>query len=171
MSESVIGALALCIVSAVAEALFAGGGVKRRFEALRQPRYSPPLWTWGLIGVFYYAVCFVVLKALLEQADRGMLWYLTFSSALTMMMANAFWNFIFFRRGNLRASFLFFLGYSVLALGVLALLAVRDPRVALVFLGYVVYLVYAATWVYQLWHMNRRGHEAGEQGVEADEAR
>jgi tryptophan-rich sensory protein len=171
LSESLIGALALCIASAVAEAAFAGTGVKRRFEALRQPRHSPPLWTWRLIGLLYYAVCLVVLKALLEQTDRGMLWYLTFSSVLTMMMANAFWNFIFFRRRNLRASFLFLLAYRGLALGVLVLLAVRDPRVAVVFLGYVVYVVYAATWVYQLWQTNRRGGEAGEQGVEADEAR
>ncbi len=171
LSESSIGALVLCVASAIAEALFAGTGVKTRFQTLRLPRYSPPLWAWGLIGLFYYAVCFVVLKALLDQTHRGTQWYLTFGSLLTLMTANACWNFIFFRRGDLRASFFFLLGYGGLALGLLALLALADRRVALVFFAYVVYLLYAATWAYNLWHTNRRGDEAGEQRVEADEAR
>lgn len=165
MSESSIFALVLCAVSAIAEALFAGTGVKSRFDALRLPRYSPPLWAWGLIGVFYYAVCFVVARALLDQTRRGTLWYVTCSSMLALMTANALWNFVFFRRGDLRASFFFLLGYGVLALGLLALLALSNRSLALVFLGYVVYLLYAATWAYHLWHMNRGSGEAGEPRI------
>jgi translocator protein len=170
LANSSIAALGLCIASALAEAVLAGRNVKHTFAALRLPPYSPPVWLWGVIGLLYYTVCFIVLKVVLAEPHHGTVWYLTCSGLLTMLIGNAGWNYVFFRMRDLRASFVWQLCYNSVAVGILVLLLMAFRQVALVFFVYVAYLAYATRWAYQLWQGNRSGREAGEQGDEADEA-
>jgi tryptophan-rich sensory protein len=146
--------LLLCIVAAALEGAFAGGGVKQRFAELRQPRFSPPLLVWVGIGVLYYAMCFVVFYRILSSGPYSALALIAFGLVLTLMLANAVWNYVFFRRKNTRASFLFFFGYGVLALALAGILLGVDNLAASLLMAYLVYLVYATWWGYSLWRLN-----------------
>jgi tryptophan-rich sensory protein len=71
-----------------------------------------------------------------------------------LMAANAAWNAVFFRRKALGASAATWVPYSLLAFVLLALLARIDTVAATAFLLYVVYLPYAAWWLFALRRAN-----------------
>ena len=142
------------------EGLAAGPGVRARLASLRQPRWAPSFGLWVLIGGLYYIVCFVLLLRLIGLAHSPLR-----TSALVLvgvlMLVNAGFNYVFFRRAALRASFLLFLPYSLVALSVLVMLLRLDRVTAAIFGLYLLYLVYATVWGYQTWRLNRTGLVSG----------
>ncbi|MET0754404.1 MAG: tryptophan-rich sensory protein, partial [Pyrinomonadaceae bacterium] len=68
--STVLVSLLICIVAAVLEGLFAGKDVKAFLADLRSPRFSPPFWVWAIIGVLYYAICFIILFRILRYDDN-----------------------------------------------------------------------------------------------------
>jgi tryptophan-rich sensory protein len=119
------------------------------------PPYSPSFAVWILIGVAYYAICFVVLRHLLVATSRTLTQFLTLAMLILVLLANAFWSVLFFRRRDLRASFIAFVPYTVLVAGLVVLLAHSYPFGAALFMCYGVYLLYATWWGYRLWLLNR----------------
>lgn len=154
MTRVVLASLAICAASAALEGLFAGRGVRRRFTELRLPPYSPPLRVWIGIGLLYYAACFVVLCRLLSSGFGSSLRTVEFVLLMVLMSVNVLWNYMFFRRKDVRASFLAGLPYGLVALALAAVLFQLDPVASWVFLPYVVYLGYATWWGYRLWRLN-----------------
>jgi len=148
-------ALSLCAAAAALEGLAAGGGVKARFAELRLPPFSPPLAVWIGIGVGYYVICFFILSRLLAappaSATTGRL---ALGLVCLLMLANAAWGLLFFRRRDLRLSFLAFPPYAVLTLALGTTLWVVDRLAAVVLLPYLLYLIYATWWGYRLWRLN-----------------
>jgi tryptophan-rich sensory protein len=109
---------------------------------------------WIIVGAIYYVLCFVVLFRLLTL-QPGELRTSALAVTVVLMAANAAFNFVFFRWGDLRASFLFFFPYSGLAIGLFVLLLLVDPFASAVFGPYLVYFIYATAWGYQVWCLNR----------------
>lgn len=145
MTYPALLALAVCIAAAALEGVLAGRGVRQRFAELRMPRFSPPLAIWIVIGIAYYVVCFAVLyRLLLLPPSRTRAACLAL--ILLVLLANAFWNYLFFRLRSLRLSFVAGIPYSLAALGLLALLFRLDRVAAWWFLPYAVYLAYANAW-------------------------
>ena len=105
-------ALAICAAAAGLEAVLAGRGVKQRFIELRVPRLSPPLKVWITIGVAYYVICFVVLYRLLVLPQTS-LRRAALGLVMIVLLANAVWNFLFFRLRSLRLSFIAGVFYSL----------------------------------------------------------
>jgi tryptophan-rich sensory protein len=148
-------ALAVCIFAAALEGAFAGRGVKRRFAEIRLPWLSPPLPVWVAIGAAYYLICGVVLYRLFclpPGVGRSAALALT----SVVLLANAFWNYLFFRLRSLRLSFLAGAAYSLVGIMLLWVLFVVDRTAAWWFLPYTVYLIYANAWGYALLCANRR---------------
>lgn len=145
MTRPLLLALAACIAAAVLEGVFAGQGVRQRFAELRMPRFSPPLAMWIVIGVAYYVVCFAVLYRLL-LLPPGRTRTACLALILCVLLANAFWNYLFFRLRSLRLSFAAGIPYTLAALALLALLFRLDRVAAWWFLPYAVYLCYANAW-------------------------
>ena len=146
-------AVALCAVAAGLESIAAGQGVKQRFAALTLPRWAPPLGVWIAIGVAYYVVCFMVLRrvlALPESSSRTA----ALALLLSILTINAYWNALFFRRRDLRTSFLTSAGYSVLAVLLWVLLWRIDVTAMLWLTLYIVYLPYANAFGYAVWQAN-----------------
>ena len=147
-------AITLCALAAGLEGLAAGGGVRQRFAVLSMPRWAPPLRLWIAIGVAYYVVCFMVLcraLALPPSSSRTASMILI----LLIMLINAYWNVLFFRRRDLRLSFIAGALYSVLAAVLWLLLWQTDVRAMLWLTPYVVYLPYANAFGYAVWQANR----------------
>lgn len=148
-------AFVLCVVAAALESVAAGGGVKARFAQLRLPRLSPPLTVWIAIGVGYYVMCFVILSRLLAAPlVNSAMGRVALGLTCALMLANAAWGLLFFRRRNLRASFLAFPPYVVLTLALGAALLRVDRIAAMILAPYLLYLVYATWWGYRLWRLN-----------------
>jgi tryptophan-rich sensory protein len=163
-------ALAICAVAAILEGAAAGPDVKKRLASLRVPRWALPFRAWIVVGAIYYVLCFVVLFRLLTVQPSN-LRTLALAATVMLMAANAAFNLVFFRWGDLRASFLFFFPYSGLALGLFVLLVLVDPLASAVFGPYLVYFVYATAWGYQVWCLNPRTGtvpQVRKQIVEAD---
>ena len=142
-------ALLICIGAAALEGVLAGGGARQRLASLRMPAYSPPFSLWLVIGLAYYAICFVVLRHLLDAGVTSSLVLL-----ILVLLANAAWSFVFFRSCNLRASFVAFIPYGVLVVALVVSLARIYPFGAVLFACYCVYLLYATWWGYRLWLLN-----------------
>jgi translocator protein len=146
-------AFGICALAALLEGVAAGRGVKERLASLRAPRWAFSFGAWVVVGAVYYVLCFAVLLRLLDQPSTRLR-----SSALvtllTLMAANAGFNFIFFRRRNLLASFLFFLPYSAIAVALFVQLLLADRLAAAIFGPYLLYFVYATAWGYQMWRLN-----------------
>ena len=146
-------AIIICIAAATLEGALAGGGVRQRLAELRMPPYSPPFALWLVIGVAYYAICFIVLRHLLASSFTppvvGALALLTL-----VLLGNALWSVLFFRLRDLRASFVAFVPYVLLIAALVALLGFTYPLGAALFLCYCVYLGYATWWGYRLWLLN-----------------
>jgi tryptophan-rich sensory protein len=119
------------------------------------PPYSPPFVVWLLIGLAYYVICFVVLRRLLASGP-GTFAGIALALLIVVLLANALWNVLFFRRRDLRASFIAFIPYA----GVVVVLAFSLSRVypfgAALFMCYCIYLLYATWWGYRLWLLNSR---------------
>ena len=147
-------ALAACIVSAALEGLFAGRGVKQYMTSLRMPRFAPSMPVWYVIGALYYIACFVVLYRLLDQPPTQPNRTTALALMLVLMSINAFWNYIFFRARNLFAVMLTNFVYTIIALALMASLLSTDRIAALIFAPYLVYLIFANFWGYQLWRLN-----------------
>ena len=152
---AVLISIAICILSAIFEGVMAGGNVKQYFARLRQPSYAISLKGWFAIGAIYYVVCGVVLYRLLRYEGDVTVRNLAFILLVLMMVANAVWNYIFFRARNLFVSLVAFGPYIVVALALIITLSRFDQTAtALVFI-YLLYLIYATSWAYRLWNLNR----------------
>jgi tryptophan-rich sensory protein len=147
-------ALFICIAAAALEGALAGTGVRQRFAALRMPPYSPPFAGWLLIGSVYYSICFIVLRHLLAASPGTLSVRVALALLIAVLLANALWSVLFFRRRDLRASFIAFVPYAILVAALLVLLSRIYPVGAALFMCYCGYLVYATWWGYQVWLLN-----------------
>ena len=152
--SAILISLLICIVSVILEGLFAGKNVKEFIAKLRSPKYAPPFWVWIVIGVLYYIVCFFISYRVLKHDGDDSLKTTALVLLLTMMGANAIWNYVFLRAQNLFLSFMAFIPYPLLAIGLFFCLLQFEPRVAWIFLPYVLYLGYAAFICYRYWKLN-----------------
>src|SRR5262245_31317765 len=132
-SHALVLALLVCAVAAILEGIAAGRGVRQRFGELSMPQFSPPLRAWVVIGVAYYVVCFTVLYRLLLLSGAG-LRTVGLILILLILLANAVWNYLFFRRRSLRLSFGVSVPYSAVAVVLLAILFKLDRIAALALL-------------------------------------
>ena len=144
--SAILISLAICAVAAALEGLFAGKNVKPRLAKLRFPPFAPPLWLWAVIGVVYYLICFAILFRLLRYSDNSTMRYTSLALLLFVMALNAFWNYVFFRRENLRASFFLGVFYSLVAVALFVCLYGLDFVAAAVLIPYLIYLAYAFYW-------------------------
>jgi hypothetical protein len=64
MTRAIVYSLAICVLGAALEGLFAGSGIKQRLANLRLPSYAVPFWGWMGIGGLYYLICFAILYRL-----------------------------------------------------------------------------------------------------------
>jgi len=147
-------ALAICLAAAIAEGVLSGTEVKARIAELRNPGLGPSVGVWVLIGAAYYVLFFFLLRSLLTLQPT--IYWTVAAIALTtlLLILNASWNWVFFRKKNLRWSFLFFVPYLAVAL-VLAIVLRRLGNPLLVwYLLYLAYLAWATWWSYRVWRLN-----------------
>jgi translocator protein len=146
--------LLICLAAAGLEGAVSGSGVRQRLASMRMPPYSPPFALWLLIGLAYYAICFVVLRHLLASGPLTFQRGLALGLLIVVLLANALWSLLFFRRRDLRGSFILMMPYAIVVAALLFSLARIYPFGAALFLCYCVYLLYATWWTYRVWLLN-----------------
>jgi len=147
-------ALAACVAAALFEGIMSGTGVKARFAELQLPKGAPNLWAWAIIGGAYYILFFFLLRSALDGPPVPFWTSIMLTLIAVLLIANASWNWIFFRKKNLWLSFVFFVPYLLLSLALAWVLhRVRNPFSGWYAL-YPVYLVYATWWGYRVWRLN-----------------
>jgi tryptophan-rich sensory protein len=131
-----------------------GKGIKARLAELRLPKGAPPLWTWAIIGGAYYVLFFSLLRSILAQPSIPFWTSAILTLTALLLIANASWNWIFFRKKDLWLSFVFFMPYLFLAFSLAGVLhRIRSPLLAW-YAIYPVYLTYATWWGYRVWRLN-----------------
>lgn len=154
-SYALIISTGVCVLAAALEGACAGNQVKSYFAKLRSPAYAPPFFVWIIIGVGYYATFFFVLYRVLNLNTDSILRIATISLTIFMMVANALWNYVFFRAQKL---FVVFVTGSTAPLFDAALficLLRLDTMAAWSLVPYLLYRAYAVYWGYALWKLNR----------------
>ena len=157
ISMALLTSLSVCAFAATLEGLCAGKHVKSYFAELKFPRYSAPLWIWYGIGAVYYAIFFFLIFHVLRLEKDSILKTATLALILFMMVANALWNYVFFRAQNLFASFISGSLAPILDLALFICLIKLDKTAAWALVPYLIYRLYAVWWGYGLWKMNRPG--------------
>jgi tryptophan-rich sensory protein len=145
--------VAICASAAALEGLMAGRGVRQRFGELHMPRLSPSLMVWSAIGAAYYLIYGVVVYRLLLLPPTS-LQVAALVLTVFVLLANAFWNYLFFRVQSLGQSLALSVLYSVIAIALLVLLTQADRVAAWCLSPYVGYLAYANWWGYAVWRAN-----------------
>ena len=152
--SSILISLLICAVSAVLEGLFAGSETRSFIGKLRAPSYAPPFGVWITIGVGYYIICFLISFRILRHQGDQHIRIISLTLLLAMMAANAFWNYVFFRRQNLFLSFFAFIPYPLIAVALFFVLRKFESIAAWFFLPYLIYLSYATLLCYKYWKLN-----------------
>ena len=147
-------AFLICLLGVVAEALLAGNHVREHLRQVKQPSARLPMWMWVAIGLAYYMICYTILFRLFSRGGDPAR-NVAVGLLILILAANAFWNYLFFRAKNFFACLVFSLGYGVLIVALLLLLAKADRPSAFVLLPYAAYLVFAGRWQYSIWRLNR----------------
>ena len=98
-----IWALVACGAAALCEGIMSGTGIKSRFAELRLPNGAPPLWAWAMIGGAYYVLFFFLLKSILARPSISFWTSATLTLTAALLIANASWNWLFFRKKDLIA--------------------------------------------------------------------
>jgi benzodiazapine receptor len=144
-----LATLVVCLLAIIAEGLLAGGNVREHLRQIKQPRASPPMWLWIAIGLAYYVICYTILFRLFALGRDDMR-NVAVGFLIVILAANAFWNYLFFRAKNFLACIVLSLGYGVLVVALLVMLARIDRISAFVLLPYVAYLAYAGRLQYSI---------------------
>ncbi|HUL15163.1 MAG TPA: TspO/MBR family protein [Terriglobales bacterium] len=154
LHSSSLWALAACVAAAISEGFMSGTGIKARFAELRLPKGAPRIWAWLVIGGAYYVLFFLLLRSVLAR-PRVPFWTLAMLTLTgVLLLANASWNWIFFRKKDLWLSFVFFVPYFLVSLMLAGILHhLRNPLAGW-YAFYPAYLVYATWWGYRVWRLN-----------------
>lgn len=144
----------ICVAAAILEGALAGKGARQRLAQLRMPPYSPPFAIWLVIGFFFYAMFFVILRHVLSIGLVSPSQVFALVLTIVLLLANALWSVLFFRWRDLRASFIAFVPYAVLVAVLVILLTRTYPLGAILLSVYCIYLIYATRWGYHLWRLN-----------------
>lgn len=152
---AILVSLVVCGIAAALEGACAGHGVKSYFAKLKSPSYSPPLWVWYIIGGLYYGTFFLVVYRVLTHGNDSSLAHTTLAVVLVMMLANALWNYLFFRAQKLFVSVLLTFFAPVMDLVLLVCLLRLDRVATWALIPYLMYRVYSLWWAYGFWKMNR----------------
>jgi tryptophan-rich sensory protein len=156
VTYALVSSLAACIIAAVLEGVCAGKNVKAFYAELRFPRYSAPLWVWGIIGGFYYFIFWFVLYRLLRVDGYSAVRNFAVALIFFMMVANALTNYVIFRARNLRMSFIIGNLFPLLDMTLFVCLLWLDRVAAWTLIPYLLYRIYAVWWGYGLWRINSK---------------
>jgi tryptophan-rich sensory protein len=144
-------ALSVCAIAAIGEGLLMGREGPRYMKTLQQPPYAPSSFVWSLIGIGYYALCFYGLLRLAAPAGES---NAAMGLLLLVMLANTFWNYIYFRMRDLKLAFWYSLAYSFIFAILIVTLFRTDRSLGLAFSAYAAYLPYALLLGYKTWKLN-----------------
>lgn len=153
---AILISLGACVMAAVLEGMCAGKNVKAFYSELLFPRYSAPLWVWGIIGGLYYLIFWFVLYRLLRLGGSSALGNSALALILFMMVVNALSNYAIFRARNLRLSFIIGNLFPLMDAALFACLLRLDRVAAWTLIPYLLYRIYALWWGYGLWKINGR---------------
>lgn len=144
----------VCVLAAALEGACAGKNVKAFYAELRFPRYSAPLWVWGIIGGLYYLIFWFTLYRLLRLDDGSVLRGAALTLILFMMVVNALTNYVIFRARNLLLSFIIGNLFPIIDVTLFILLMRLERLTAWSLIPYLLYRIYAVWWGYSLWKLN-----------------
>ena len=150
MAPYIIGAASI-VASAFLEGVLAGASPLKRLGALQQPWWAPPMWVWVVIGIVWYAICFVAVSRLIGSSSLLSLVLLG-----VLMLGNVVANVPLFRMGRLDLAFYYLVPYWIVLAAFIASIWKIDAVSAALFCAYAAYQLYAAAWSYRLWAMNGR---------------
>ena len=156
-----IWALLACAAAALCEGLLSGSEIKSRLAELRLPKGAPPLWAWSVIGGAYYVLFFFLLRSILARPSTPFWGPITLILTAGLLIANASWNWVFFRKKDLWLSFVFFAPYLLLAFALAGVLYRIHNPLAGWYTLYPAYLVYATCWGYRVWRLNSDSSQNG----------
>lgn len=145
---------AICIAFGAFEAVASGKDPAGALRSIRHPAWSPPIWLWAIIGAGWYLICFTSLVRLIPLAGEQRV---PLVLLLLLMLANGAAGIVQLRMKRFDLALWIMLPYAGLVLAFLWTVRPLDRVSFLLFLGYAIYLIYAAAWGWSLWRLNRRG--------------
>jgi len=151
-SHALIKTLAICIISIIIEAVAATTSGKKWFASLKQPRYSPSLKTWYIVGGAYYIIFAII-------GYRQFLLGASFHSPsllllVLIMLINGSSNFLLFKFHSLKWFYFILYPFAIFLIALIIILFRNDILSSIFAFGYFVWLMYDLYYCYYLWKLN-----------------
>jgi tryptophan-rich sensory protein len=144
-------AILICGAAAGLEALLSGPRPFAFLRSLRQPAWSLPVSAWIAVGIAFYAIMAIILARLLS-IGRAAVWGLTF--IIVVLLADAIWNFLFFRLRRFDLAYYYLFPYSLIVIGAAIATYSSDPASVIPLALYILFLPYDVVWVSALRRLN-----------------
>jgi tryptophan-rich sensory protein len=147
-------AVAVCMLSALLEAVSASRSGMDWFKRLAQPKYSLPFSAWYLVGGFYYIMAGLIAYRLFDNsADPH--FFLAISVLISMLLVNGLTNFLLFKRRSLMAFNISIYLFSLIVIALFVELLQFDTVSANVLFLYLLWLIYDIYYFHSLRKLNK----------------
>ena len=153
MKSELIAAIGTVLIVSSIDGVVAGGNLRAKMAAFRQPRVSPPFFIWAAAQWLYYGLC--AASAYRIAAAAGPWRTITALVFGVVIACNAAWNLAFFRRRDLKHAWRVSIPYVISALLVGGIFLQTDPTLAGLFGLYAAFLAFGVWWSYSVWQLNK----------------
>lgn len=151
--KRLVQAIAIAAGFAVLGAALAGDDLAAWFERTEQPRFSLPLWGWGVVGALYYTLTTTVLYRVLSR-EPGTVRTTALRLVLVLMAYNELWNLVLFGPAGPQVALWSLLPFVAYVVGVVIYLLRRDVVAGWLLAPYALWLAYDLYWTWGLLQLN-----------------
>lgn len=147
-------AIVTCLATIALGTLLVGDGLETWYPTLEKPKFLIPLWAFYLVGVLYYLMFGTVIFRILTRVEPIRVQRRLLSLAISIMLLNELWNFVFFGWQSTLAGFVGIVPFLIPLLVLTFQLIRRERLSGILLVVYCGWVLYDLVWTYALWQLN-----------------
>jgi benzodiazapine receptor len=147
-------AIAICVLFTLFGNALIGESLGTWYDTLDKPWFLIPLWAFYIVGAVYYLLFATVLYRILVHVDDREGRVTALALAVSVLLLNELWNYVFFGLECTLAGFLGIVVFLVPLTALVAALRKYERLSAGLVVVYWIWVLYDLTWTFALWRLN-----------------
>jgi translocator protein len=147
-------AIAICVLFTLFGNALIGESLGTWYDTLDKPWFLIPLWAFYIVGAVYYLLFATVLYRILVHVDDREGRVTALALAVSVLLLNELWNYVFFGLESTLAGFLGIVVFLVPLTALVAALRKYERLSAGLVVVYWIWVLYDLTWTFALWRLN-----------------
>jgi benzodiazapine receptor len=147
-------AIAICVLFTLFGNALIGESLGTWYDTLDKPWFLIPLWAFYIVGAVYYLLFATVLYRILVHVDDREGRVTALALAVSVLLLNELWNYVFFGLESTLAGFLGIVVFLVPLTALVAALRKYERLSAGLVVVYWIWVLYDLAWTFALWRLN-----------------